>query len=84
MAWIWCGCGIGRAEAPSLGTSMCHTTQGPKRDGMHLTELQVHGVPVVAQWAYDHDVVSVRIHVRSLALLHGLRIWHCHKLQHRW
>ena len=29
------------------------------------------------------DMVSVRIEVRSLASLSGLRIWHCCKLQHR-
>ena len=29
-------------------------------------------------------LVSVRMQVRSLASLSGLRIWHCHKLQQRW
>ena len=30
-----------------------------------------------------HDVISVRMWVRSLTLLSGLRIQHCHKLRHR-
>ena len=29
------------------------------------------------------DVVSVRLWVQSLASLSGLRIQHCHKLQHK-
>ena len=29
----------------------------------------------------EPDIVSMRIHVQSLALFSGLRIWHCHKMQ---
>ena len=32
---------------------------------------------------YESDIVFMRMQVRSLASLRGLRIWHCHDLQHR-
>ena len=36
-------------------------------------------VPIVAQWE-QIQLVSMRMWVRSLALLSGLGIWHCHEL----
>ena len=41
------------------------------------------GVPIVAQLVKD-QLVSMGMQVRSLGSLSGLRIWHCHELQHRW
>ena len=40
------------------------------------------GVPVVAQ-QQQTGLVPVRVQIRYLALLSGLRIWHCRKLQYR-
>ena len=37
----------------------------------------------MAQQVKDLTIVSVRVQVRSLASLSGLRIQHCHKLQRR-
>ena len=34
----------------------------------------------MAQW-YQTQLVSMRMRVRSLASLSGLKIWHCHKLR---
>ena len=39
----------------------------------------VRGVPVVAQWKRI-QLGTMRLPVRSLASLSGLRIWHCHEL----
>ena len=39
----------------------------------------IDGVPIVVQWKQT-QVVSMRMQVQSMALLIGLRIWHCHKL----
>ena len=36
-------------------------------------------VPVVAQWK-QIQLGTMRLSVRSLALLNGLRIWRCHEL----
>ena len=41
------------------------------------------GVPVLAQWKRIW-LVSMRIQVRTLASLSGLRIWHCGELWFRW
>ena len=48
-----------------------------------LIESSKGAVPTVAQWVKGPNIVSVRMRVQSLALLSGLRIWHCHKLWHR-
>ena len=40
------------------------------------------GVPVVAQ-QQQTGLAPVRVQIRYLALLSGLRIWHCRKLQYR-
>ena len=37
------------------------------------------GVPIVAQWKQIR-LGTMGLRVRSLALLSGLRIWHCHEL----
>ena len=37
------------------------------------------GVPIVGQWK-QIQLVSMRTWVRSMALLSGLRKWHCHEL----
>ena len=37
------------------------------------------GVPVMAQWKRI-SLGTMRLWVQSLALLSGLRIWHCHEL----
>ena len=37
------------------------------------------GVPVVVKWK-QIQLVSMRMRVRSLALLSGLGIWHCHEV----
>ena len=37
------------------------------------------GVPIVAQWL-TNPTRNMRLRVRSLALLSGLRIWHCREL----
>ena len=34
-------------------------------------------VPIVVQWKQT-QLRTMRLWVQSLALLHGLRIWHCH------
>ena len=36
-------------------------------------------VPIVVQWKQIR-LVTMRFQVRCLALLSGLRIWHCHEL----
>ena len=41
------------------------------------------GVPVVAQWAKNPDIVSARMRIQSLALLSGFRIRCCHELWYR-
>ena len=41
---------------------------------------KVVGVPVVAQWKRI-QLVSMRVWVRSLALLSGIRLWPCPELQ---
>ena len=38
-----------------------------------------NGVPVVAQWKRI-QLGTMRLQVRTLASLSGLRIWHCHEL----
>ena len=38
-------------------------------------------IPTVAQQIKDPTLSLVRMRVQSQALLNGLRIWHCHKLQ---
>ena len=38
------------------------------------------GIPVMAQWVKNPTLVSMRMQVRSLASLSGLRIWHCRDL----
>ena len=38
-----------------------------------------HGVPVMVQWKRI-QLGTMRLRVRSPALLSGLRIWHCHEL----
>ena len=38
------------------------------------------GVPVVVELVKNQTGI-VRMQVRSLALLSGLRIWHCHELR---
>ena len=40
---------------------------------------QLLGVPLEAQWKQT-GLVSVRMRVQSLALISGLRIWHCGEL----
>ena len=40
-------------------------------------KITVLGVPPVVQWVKNHDIVSVRMPVQSLASFSGLRIWHC-------
>ena len=42
-------------------------------------KLNISGVPVVAQQNRIR-LGTVRLRVRSLTLLSGLRIWHCHEL----
>ena len=37
------------------------------------------GVPIMVQWLMN-PTRSMRVRVRSLALLSGLRIWHCSEL----
>ena len=37
------------------------------------------GVPTVAQWK-QIQVGDISLQVRPLALLNGLRFWHCHEL----
>ena len=43
------------------------------------TQNSKHGVPIVAQWKQIW-LVTMRLRVRTLALLSGLRIRHCHEL----
>ena len=40
------------------------------------------GVPIVAQQWFP--LGTIRLQIQSLALLSGLKIWRCHKLQARW
>ena len=47
------------------------------------TTTQLLRVCTVAQWVKNTTPLSMRMQVQSLALLSGLRIWLCHKLQHR-
>ena len=49
---------------------------------VHTFKLTLKRVPIVAQWK-QIQLVSMRIQVRSLALLSGLRIWRCCELWHR-
>ena len=42
-------------------------------------KITVLGVPPVVQWVKNHDIVSVRMPVQSLASFSGLRIWYCHR-----
>ena len=42
----------------------------------------VQGVPVVVQWK-QIQLVPMRMQLQSLALLSGLKIWHCHELWFR-
>ena len=44
-----------------------------------IVKLYIWGVPLVAQH-YQARLVSMRTQVRSLALISGLRIRHCHEL----
>ena len=39
----------------------------------------IQGVPIVVQWK-QIQLGTLRLWVRSLASLSGLKIWHCHKL----
>ena len=64
-----------------------HIDQLKTRRGLILRKRQVHGqlsetleqgVPIAAQWK-STQLVSMRMQVQSLALLSGLRIWHCHE-----
>ena len=52
------------------------------REDRHDVKEQKTGLPAVAQQRWIR-LVSVRMRVRSLASLHGCRIWHCRKLWHR-
>ena len=40
----------------------------------------IEGVPAVAQQLMNLIIASMRMQVRALALLSGLRIWCCHEL----
>ena len=42
-------------------------------------KIEAPGVPVMAQ-GKQIQLGTMRLRVRSLALLHGLRIWRCHEL----
>ena len=42
-------------------------------------KIQIPGVPIMAQWKRI-QLGTMRLLVRSLALLSGLRIWHCGEL----
>ena len=40
----------------------------------------VGGVPMVGQWSMNLELGTMRLRVRSLALLSGLKIWCCREL----
>ena len=65
-----CHCGSGCCYSPSVGTFICCGC-GPKKTKK--------GVPVVAQ-GKQIRLGTMRLQVRSLASLSGLRIRHCHEL----
>ena len=65
------------------GFTMTHRISSYKCTHGQHSKLTKRGVPVVAQ-RKRIQLGTVRLQVRSLALLSGLRIWHCHELWCRW
>ena len=45
----------------------------------HASRIIKWGVPVMMQWQ-QIQLGTIRLLIQSLALLSGLRIWHCHEL----
>ena len=74
VAWV-----IAVAWVHSMAQERPHASGVAKKHNKTKTN-QTFGVPIVAQKV---KVISVRIHVWSLASLSGLRVWPCHKLGHR-
>ena len=60
--------------------SLSHT--GNSVRPLHLKETQRHGVPIVVQQK-GIRLGTMRLRVRSLASLSGLRLQHCHELWYR-
>ena len=58
--------------------SDCHEFNSPVAGGLKDTLKDFQGVPFVGQWLMN--LRSMRMWVRSLASLTGLRIWCCREL----
>ena len=65
-------------STPRLGISICQWFSSKKQKKKKKRKW-ILGVPVMAQWK-QIQLGTIRLWVRSLALLSGLRVQHCHEL----
>ena len=63
----------------SSDLSLCSNNAGSLT---YCTKREFQGVPIVVQQKQIR-LVTMRLRVQFLALLSGLRIWHCHELWYR-
>ena len=85
---LWLGCRLAAIarmrplawEPPyALSAALKRQQQQRQKISSDDSKGKLGGVPVVVQWK-GIRLGTMRLQVRSLALLSGLRIWHCHEL----